>query len=113
MKERYTCADLKRCFGAIYCLPANYTMIRYVIGDGAGYCTRTEGWACDVYPVGRVALTWGDAPKGTPLPQTFCRIWERRGRRVYDSDATGRLARQRRLRAAFFRAVNREFGIGV
>ena len=49
MKERYTRAELRRRFDAVYYLPGKYCQLRGVLGEGSGYMDRVEGWACDVY----------------------------------------------------------------
>ena len=109
MKERYTMAELRRRFDAVYYLPGKYCQLRGVLGEGSGFMDRVEGWACDVYDdAGRVGLTYGDDPKGERLPDRFADAWEKRADRVRNSsDYRDKFKKSKRLRGAFFRALAR------
>lgn len=68
MKTKITRKAIKERFENIISVP--YCSLQMLLHeeDADYYCTRIEGWACDVYIFGDVAISTGYAPFGNIKP---------------------------------------------
>ena len=87
--------------GYDYVIPIGYCQLWHLLSEEkpAAYVTRSEGWACDVYDFGDVAITTGYAPFGNkPANYDTAKKYEEMAKPIVENSDLSHLEKKDTLR---------------
>ena len=84
MKFRTTKRELRKNYGKdIYYVHMGSP--KRLLGEPQAYCTRVEGWACDVWVFDGICITEGYSPIGQGIDFELYRDYERKAKDILDN----------------------------